>query len=78
MRVTNVVRSTGPKVSPDFNKGDSFVALDEGHEDCNARSVVLGPGMAISLAEEKQRVLPGALVRCFGCLMSYVVTAEEN
>lgn len=61
-------------VTDEFGKGDSFFALDEGHEKCRARSVVLGVGIVVWYDNKaQQQSTEGALTRCLGCLKSYVI-----
>lgn len=77
MRVTDVEHGDGPKISNEFGRGDSFRALDEGHEECEGRSYVLGPGVALwQDPVGKVKWIPGVLTRCQSCLKSFVIVSH--
>lgn len=66
MRISDMCRGPGPRVSRRFRRGDTWVVLDGPHARCTGRQHVLGWGLAADGLE-------GLLLRCEGCLLSYVL-----
>lgn len=70
MKVKDFVKGEGPEVSTGYNRGDSWVQTVGPHVECEHKIIVLGEGIGL---DAKGRLGPGVLVRCFGCLFSWVI-----
>lgn len=70
MKIKDFVRGTGPEVDSGYRRGDSWVQTVGPHTDCEGKVVVLGPGLG---PDNKRRIGEGVLVRCGGCLFSWVI-----
>lgn len=73
-----MVRGDGPRVWDGyFCQGDEFKCLDGAHEECDGKSLVLGQGYVVKIMPGgMQAVSRGVLVRCQGCLLSYVIASQ--
>ena len=70
MRIRDAQRGDGPEITPKFHRGDSWLPVDGEHVKCGARQIVLGAGV-------RQDSAQGLLLRCGGCLMSYVLVLSD-
>ncbi len=81
MRINDAKKGDGPAVTDRFNRGDSWAALDGPHVDCKggkARQVVQGTGLKrIERPPSQAHLVEGILMRCSGCLGSYVLTQQD-
>lgn len=71
MRIQDLRKGDGPEVTPKFNRGDSWRALDGAHSHCQGRQSVLGVGLRPNGSE-------GLLLRCAGCMLSYVISPTSD
>lgn len=71
MRITDSKKGDGPEITPKFNRGDSWRALDGKHAECHGRQTVLGIGVRPNGTE-------GLLLRCTGCFRSYVLVPTRD
>lgn len=69
LRVSEMLKGDGPRIIDTFNRGDSWVVLDGDHIRCEGRQSVIGAGT-------HPDTTTGILMRCSGCLGSYVVTVS--
>lgn len=68
--IKDFVRGTGPEVDTGYRRGDSWVQTLGPHSECGEKIIVVGPGIGV---DTKGRVGPGVLVRCRGCMLSWVI-----
>lgn len=70
MKVRDFTKGDGPEVAGGYFRGDSWVQTSGPHIDCEGKIHVVGPGWG---RDSKGRVGDGILVRCGGCLTSWVI-----
>lgn len=70
LKVKDFVKGDGPEVSTGYRRGDSWIQTVGPHVECDCKIIVLGPGIG---ADSKGRVGEGVLVRCLGCMFSWVI-----
>ncbi len=70
MRIKDYVRGDGPEIDTGYRRGDSWVQTVGDHNNCAEKIVVIGPGVG---RDRQGRVGEGVLVRCFGCMGSWVI-----
>jgi len=70
MQVRDFVKGEGPEVGGGYHRGDSWVQTRGAHTECEGKVSVLGLGIG---ADSKGRVGDGVLVRCSGCMLSWVI-----
>jgi hypothetical protein len=68
--IKDFVRGDGPEIQPGYMRGDSWVQTVGPHSDCDRKIVALGPGYG---RDRQGRAGDGLLVRCGGCLLSWVI-----
>ena len=68
--ITDFVRGNGPEIESGCRRGDSWVQTIGPHAECDKRIVVLGRGIGRNC---QGQVGQGILVRCLGCLLSWVI-----
>lgn len=64
-------RGDGPEIETGYRRGDSWVQIAGPHAECEKRVTVVGPG--IGRDRKTGAVGPGILVRCGGCMGSWVI-----
>ncbi len=70
MKIKDFDRGEGVYVGSGYRRGDSWVQTTGDHTECGKKVIVLGAGVG---ADAKGRVGEGVLVRCGGCLLSWVL-----
>lgn len=70
-RIKNFQKGTGPVVTEGYSRGDSWNPTVGDHAAHSETVVVIGPGIGVN---DEGAVVDGVLVRCGGCLMSWVLT----
>lgn len=70
MKIANWKKGEGPTVAKGYSRGDTWNAVTGKHAECSGVISVVGKGVGQS---EHGEHLPGVLVRCGGCLMSWVL-----
>lgn len=70
MKIKDFVRGEGPEITTGYRRGDSWVQTMGPHSDCGSKVFVLGHGIG---RDSRNRVGDGVLVRCGGCLLSWVI-----
>lgn len=68
--IRDFVRGDGPEIDTGYRRGDSWVQTVGPHAHCNKKIFVAGRGLG---ADSKGRIGDGVLVRCGGCLLSWVI-----
>lgn len=68
--IDQYVRGDGPEVETGYRRGDSWRQVVGKHVDCEQKVVVIGPGLGRDKIGEMGE---GVLVRCFGCMLSWVI-----
>lgn len=68
--IKDFVRGSGRTIEPGYRVGDTWVQTVGPHSNCSSKIFVLGPGIG---ADRHGRVGNGVLVRCGGCLLSWVI-----
>lgn len=69
-RLKDFTRGQGPEVSAGYRRGDSWTQTAGEHVECPSKVYVIGPGWG---KDDKGRWGSGVLVRCGGCLYSWVL-----
>lgn len=70
MQIKDFVRGDGPELTTGYRRGDSWNQLSGPHSTCSSKVHVVG----LSVGRDKQGKFGEAvLVRCHGCLMSWVI-----
>lgn len=69
-KVHNFTKGTGPEVLPGYSRGDSWNASTGPHTGCKPKIHVLGAGVGAGADGTPHE---GVLVRCGGCLLSWVL-----
>jgi hypothetical protein len=71
MKIKDFVRGSGPKIDVGgYRRGDSWVQITGPHAEHDGKVTVIGPGVGLDSAGTFG---PGVLVRCGGCLFSWVI-----
>lgn len=70
MKVKDFVRGDGPEIETGYRRGDSWVQTVGPHAEHEGKVWVVGPGIG---RDQKGRIGEGVLVRCSGCLFSWVI-----
>lgn len=70
MKIKDFVRGEGPEIESGYRRGDSWVQTVGPHVECEKKVVVVGPGLG---RDDKGRMGEGVLVRCLGCMGSWVI-----
>lgn len=70
MKVKDFAKGDGPLVDAVYRRGDSWVQTVGPHIECSGKIHVIGPGLGF---DSKARMGEGVLVRCGGCLLSWVL-----
>ena len=68
--IRDFVRGEGPEIDTGYRRGDSWVQTVGPHADCESKIRVVGLGVGV---DKRGRVGDGILVRCGGCLLSWVI-----
>lgn len=69
-RLKDFIRGKGPEVYSGYRRGDSWVQTAGEHVECAGKVHVIGPGWG---PDDKGRMGNGVLLRCGGCLLSWVI-----
>lgn len=69
-KIKDYVPGTGPVIEPGYRRGDSWVQTIGLHVECEGKVSVIGPGVG---PDKHRRFGDGVLVRCGGCLLSWVI-----
>lgn len=69
-RIKDFVRGSGPEIEPGYRRGDSWSQTVGPHTKCAGKVFVIGPGFG---RDTQGRPGDGVLLRCGGCLMSWVI-----
>lgn len=70
MKIKDFTRGDGPEIEPGYRRGDSWVQTVGDHSECGQKITALGAGVG---RDQKGRIGEGVLVRCQGCLYSWVL-----
>jgi hypothetical protein len=70
MKIADWKRGAGPVVATGYARGDSWRDKSGTHIECEQRVYVVGPGTGVA---KDGKDVEGVLVRCGGCLMSWVI-----
>ena len=70
MKIKDFVRGEGPEITTGYRRGDSWFQTVGPHADCEQKVVVIGLGVG---QNSKGQFGEGVLVRCLGCLFSWVI-----
>lgn len=70
MKVKDFVKGAGPEIAGGYRRGDSWVQTVGPHTDCEGKVSAVGPGYG---KDSKGRPGDGILVRCGGCMTSWVL-----
>lgn len=68
--IKDFVKGDGPEICTGYRRGDSWIQIAGPHTECEGKVFVIGPGVG---RDAKNRVGDGVLVRCGGCLLSWVI-----
>lgn len=69
-KIRDFVKGEGPDLATGYRRGDSWVQTAGPHSECDKKVVALGLGIG---PDAKGRIGDGILVRCGGCLLSWVI-----
>lgn len=70
MKVKDFEKGSGGDVGGGYRRGDSWIQTSGTHSACDGKITVVGSGVG---RDSRERMGPGALVRCGGCLFSWVI-----
>lgn len=70
MKVKDFEQGTGPEIAVGYRRGASWVQTVGPHINCEGKVMVVGPGLG---NDSKGRLGEGVLVRCGGCMTSWVI-----
>jgi hypothetical protein len=70
VQIKDYLKGNGPEILPGYCRGDSWVQIVGPHVDCGGKVWVIGAGYG---RDRKGRWGDGVLVRCSGCLFSWVL-----
>lgn len=70
MKIKDFVRGEGPEIVTGYRRGDSWIQVVGPHIECEDKVHVIGPGLG---RNSSGQIGEGVLVRCGGCLLSWVI-----
>lgn len=70
MKVKDFEKGSGPALVGNYRRGDSWVQTFGPHSNCDSKITAVGVGFG---RDSKGRMGDGLLVRCGGCMASWVI-----
>jgi len=70
VKIRDFVRGDGPEIEQGYRRGDSWVQTVGAHAEHEGKILVVGAGLG---RNKEGRLGEGVLVRCCGCLLSWVI-----